>query len=72
MIFELLAEAVKGNVDFLMVTETKIDKSFPTSQFIVLSFTSPYRFGRIKEGGGILVYKREDTPSELLNISYIA
>ena len=72
MIFELLAEAVKGNVDFLMVTETKIDKSFPTSQFIVLSFTSPYRFGRIKEVGGILVCKREDTPSELLNISYIA
>ena len=71
-IFELLAEAVKGNVDFLMVTETKIDKSFPASQFIVLSFTSPYRFGRIKEEGGILVYKKEDIPSELLNISYIA
>ena len=70
--FELLAEAVMGNVDILMVTETKIDKSFPTSQFIVLSLTSPYRFGRIKEGGGILVYKREDIPSELLNISYIA
>ena len=70
--FELLAEAVMGNVDILMVTETKIDKSFPTSQFIVLSFTSPYRFGRIKEEGGILVYKREDIPSELLNISYIA
>ena len=55
--FELLAEAVMGNVDILMVTEIKIDKSFPTSQFIP---------------GFILAYIREDIPSKLLIISYIA
>ena len=54
-----------------MVTETKIDKSFPTSQFIIPGFTSRYRFDRTKEGGAILVYVREDIPSELLNISCI-
>ena len=70
--FELLAEAVIGSVDILMVTETKIDESFPTSQFIIRGFTSPYRFDRTKDGGGILVYIREDIPSKLLNISYIA
>ena len=70
--FELIAEAVMGNVDILMVTETKIDESFPTSQFIIPGFTSPYRFDRTKDGGGILVYIREDIPSKLLNISYIA
>ena len=31
--FELFAEAVMGNVDILMVTETKIGEPFPTSQF---------------------------------------
>ena len=46
--FELLAEAVMGNVDILMVTERKIDESFPTSQFIIPGFTSPYRFDRTK------------------------
>ena len=61
-----------GNVDILMVTETKTDKSFSTSQFIIPGFTSPYRFDRTKDGGGILVYIREDIPSQLLNISYIA
>ena len=61
-----------GNVDILMVTETKIDESFPTSQFIIPGFTSPYRFDRTKDGGGILVYIREDIPSKLLNTSYIA
>ena len=70
--FELLAEAVIGNVDTLMVTETKIDESFPTSQFIVPGFTSPYRSDTTKDGGGILVYIREDILSKLLNISYIA
>ena len=70
--FELVAEAVVGNVDILMVTETKTDESFPTSQFIIPGFTSPYRFDRTKDGGGILVYIREDIPSKLLNISYIA
>ena len=69
--FELLAEAVMGNVDILMVTETKIDESFPASQFITPGFTSPYRFDRTKDGGGILVYIREDIPSKLLNISHI-
>ena len=29
--FELLVEAVVGNIDILMVTKTKIDKSFPTT-----------------------------------------
>ena len=70
--FELLAEAVMGNVDILKVAKTKIDKSFPTSQFIIPGFTSPYRFGRTKDGGGILVYIREDILYKLLNIPYIA
>ena len=33
---ELLAEAVMGNVDILMVTETKIDESFPTLYLVSL------------------------------------
>ena len=70
--FEFLAEAVMGNVDILMVTETKIDESFPTSQFIIPGFSSPYRFDITKDGGGILVYISEDIPLKLLNISYIA
>ena len=70
--FELLAEAVMGNVNILMVTKTKTDKSFPTSQFVIPGFPSPYRFDWTKDWGGILVYIREDIPSKLLNISYIA
>ena len=61
--FELPVEAVMGNVDILIVTETKTDESFPTSQFITPGFTSPYRFDRTKDGGGILVSIRKSIPS---------
>ena len=59
-------------VAILMVTETKTE-NFPAGQFILPGFTSSYRFDRTKkDGGGMLVYIREDIPSKLLNISYIA
>ena len=60
-----------GNVNVLMVTETKVDKSFQTSQFGIHGFTSPYRFDRTEDGGGMLLYIWEDIPSKLLNISCI-
>ena len=66
--FELLAEAVMGNVNVLMVTETKVDKSFQTSQFGIHGFSSFYRFDRTKDGGGMLLYIWEGIPSKLLNI----
>ena len=59
-----------GNVD-IIVTETKIDKSFITSQFIVPGFTSPFCFDRIKDGGGILVYIRDICLYKILNAFYL-
>ena len=68
--FQLLAEAVMDNVDILMVTDTKTDESFPISQFIIHGFTSPYRFDKTKDKGGILVYIREDIPSNISTSQY--
>ena len=56
---------------FLWLLE-QIDGSFPTNQFTITGLTSPYRFDRTKDGGGILVYISEDISSKLLNILYIA
>ena len=69
---ELLPEAVLGNIDILMVSETKIDMSFPTSQFVIQGFAAPFRLDTTNTGGGILVYVRDDIPSKLLNISYLS
>ena len=66
--FELLSEQVKGNVDVLMISETKIDDSFPVSQFLIEGFCTPYRLDRNSKGGGILLYVREDIPSNLITV----
>ena len=60
--FESLARFVCNNIDILMVSETKIDDTFPESQFLIESFSKPFRFDRTAKGGGILLYIREDIP----------
>ena len=65
----ILSEAVLGNIDILMVSEIKIDVSFPISQFVIQGFAASFRLDRANTIGGILVYVWGDIPSKLLNIS---
>ena len=64
---DALSLIVKNNVDVLMISETKLDDSFPTAQFLLHGFREPYRLDRNSKGGGIMLYIREDIPSSLLN-----
>ena len=66
--FELLTHQTKDNIDILMISETKLDESFPKSQFFMKGFSSTHRLNRNCNGGGILLYIREDIPSKLLSI----
>ena len=65
--FDSLVEMVKENVDILLISETKIDSSFPKVQFHIDGFTT-YRRDRNIYGGGILLYVREDIPASLINL----
>ena len=58
---------IPGNIDVMIFVETKLDDSFPTSQFSMDGFAKPFRRDRNKFGGGILIYVREDIPCKLLN-----
>ena len=58
---------IKDNVDILLISETKTDSSFPTAQFHIDGYTI-YRRGTKENGGGLLVYIRDDVPSTLLKI----
>ena len=49
-----------------MISETKIDNSFPLTQFLIEGFKTPYRLDQNGSGGGILVYIPEDIPSKLI------
>ena len=46
---------VRGIIDILMISETQLDASFPTSQFLINGYTSLYRLDRNGKVGGILV-----------------
>ena len=50
-----------------MVSEMKLDDSFPEGQFLMEGFHSPFRFDRNRNGGGIMLYVREDIPAKLLS-----
>ena len=64
--FNQLKELVLKYVDMLVLTETKLDDSFPNSQFLVDGFSEPFRIDRNRSGGGIVIYVRENIPSKLL------
>ena len=50
-----------------MISETKLDSSFPNGQFQIHGYSEPYRLDRNGNGGGILVFIREDIPTKLID-----
>ena len=50
-----------------MVTETKLDNSFQTAQFVIDGYKEPFRLDRNKNGGGVAIYVRDDIPCEQLH-----
>ena len=66
--FELLANQVKGNIDVLMISGTKINDSFPLWNFLIGGF-SGYMLDRDSLGGYILLYVREDIPTNLIEVA---
>ena len=61
--FEALVHLIKKNVDILVISETKIDHSFPTSQFLIDGFSPPFRKDRDSQGGGYLYMSKTIYPA---------
>ena len=64
--FEQLSIIINGNIDIFMISETKLDETFPVAQFYLQGFSNPCRIDRNRNGGGIMLYIREDMPSRLI------
>ena len=45
----------------------KIDDSFPESQFSLNGYSTPSRFDRNRNGGGIIFFVRNDIPSKMIS-----
>ena len=63
--FTSLSNMIKDNIDIWLISETKIDSSFPTVQFHIDGYTI-HRRDRNENGGALLLYVREDVSSTLL------
>ena len=66
--FEALQFIVNRNLDIILLSEIKLDDSFPLAQFILKNFGIPYRLNRNSNGGGLLLYVRENIPSKFLKV----
>ena len=43
-----------------------LDSSFPSGQFVIKGYSTPFRLDKNKNGGGLLLYVREDIPCKIL------
>ena len=60
--FEMLRQIVQDKLDILLISDTKVHPSFPSSQIAKQGFTSPFRLGRNSSRGGIMLVVREEIP----------
>ena len=63
----MLFSQVKGNADVIMISETKLDDTFPVDQFVLEGCSKPFRIDRNKNEGGILLFVHEDIPARLIS-----
>ena len=42
----MLEEIIKDKIDILLISETRLDSSFPSDQFIVTGYSIPFRLNR--------------------------
>ena len=53
-------------MDILVISETKLDNSFPMREFEMEGYSAPIRLDRNCHGGGIILYVRSDLPCKEL------
>ena len=66
----MVSELIKGFVDIFVISETKLDDSFPEGQFFIDGYHTLFRFDRNGNGGDILLYIREDIPSKVIQCDF--
>ena len=57
--FDSLIEQITWNIDILIISETKLDTSFPTGQFLINGYSELFRIDQNSQVGGIMLYVRE-------------
>ena len=65
--FEGIMDLAKDNLDIFLISETKINDSYPYPHFYCKGYCEPHRGkDRCRGGGELLMYINEDIPSHQL------
>ena len=62
----MLEELIKGKIDIFLITETKLDKSFPSGQFEIKGYSTAFRVDGNQNAWSLLLYVREDISCKIL------
>ena len=57
--FECLCDIVANNIDILLISETRLNDSFPNGQFLMNGFQVPFRKDRTDKEGYCYLYKNK-------------
>ena len=63
--FESITDVIQGTFDIFLLSESKIDESFPDKQFRLNNYKI-FRKDRNRYGGGIMFYVNENLPCKSL------
>ena len=66
--FEALQYVIDRNLDIILLSETKLDDSFPSLRFMSKDCFIPDRLDRNSNCGGLLLYVGEEIPSNFLTV----
>ena len=64
--FEMLRKIAKDKLGILLISDTKVNPSFPSSQFEIVGFSSTFQFDR-NTSGGIMLFVQREISSKLLS-----
>ena len=67
---EMLQFLLADYIDIFMISDSKLDGTFPSSQSQISGFRTPYRLDRNDRGGGILLFVGENLMTRLLRHSF--
>ena len=65
--FEGIMGIVGKDLDIFLISETKIDDSFPNTQFYFDGYSKPHRKDKKLGAGGLLLYVNENIPNRSLS-----
>ena len=66
----MLSELIKGFVDVFMISETKLDESFPEGKFFIDGYHTPFTCNRNGNGVCIFLYVCKDILDKVIHCDF--